>query len=105
LAGTVGGAYLGGFGGGAGLAAGTAFGKCWIARAIYGETSNEWVLARHWIFDKWSGKIANIVQSLYVKYGEGFAEIVKGNNTLKAILKPLFDVAVTNGAKSILGRT
>ena len=97
IAGTALGAYTGGLGFGLGSKKG-----CWIARAIYGDTSTEWVLARHYIFNKWQGAIANIVRSLYSKYGERVAEIVKTNKLLKAILKPLFDRAVYNGANSIL---
>lgn len=103
------GSFLGGIvGTGLGAAAGGfgfAKGGCWIARSIYGNTSVEWILARHWIFERWSGKIADMVKTLYLEYGERFAKKVKESKILKAILKPLFDIAVMNGARSLLGRT
>jgi len=85
-------------------AAGSFFGFCWIARTIYGTESIEWLLARLWIADEWKGKFADMVRFLYVKYGERLALYIEKNNWLKRLLKPLFDIAVYNGAGRILGR-
>ncbi|HEX7162139.1 MAG TPA: hypothetical protein VF223_13000 [Trebonia sp.] len=74
-----------------------AFALCWVARAIYGEDDPRWRYARHFIFNIWSGPVARMVQRLYCRYGRQVAPYVKRSRVLKALLRPLFDIAVRKG--------
>lgn len=82
--------------GGAGLGAwGAAAKGCWIAEAIYGVDDPRTHLVRAWLNGPFKAtKIGSIVMKLYLKYGERIAEKVKKSKTLKAVLKPLFDMAL-----------
>jgi hypothetical protein len=67
---------------------------CWVAAAIYGDDSREFVLARRWIRDEWQGPVADVVRRLYVIVGPHAAPYVRRWPWLRSLLKPLFDVAV-----------
>jgi hypothetical protein len=62
---------------------------CWVAREVYGADNIQWVQFRDWLFNigpKW-------FKDAYLKYGEGWAEIIKRNPWTKVILRPLMDIA------------
>jgi hypothetical protein len=62
-------------------------GKCWVARAIYGENDPRWLLARYYI----SNLADSTLRDLYFEHGESLAEKVRTNPLLRAHLKPEFD--------------
>ena len=62
---------------------------CWVAREVYGADNIQWVQFRDWLFNigpKW-------FKDAYLKYGEGWAEIIKRNPWTKVILRPLMNIA------------
>jgi hypothetical protein len=62
---------------------------CWVAREVYGADNIQWVQFRDWLFNigpKW-------FKNAYLKYGEGWAEIIKRNPWTKVILRPLMNIA------------
>ena len=66
-----------------------AMGYCWVAREVYGADNIQWVQFRDWLFNigpKW-------FKDAYLKYGEGWAEIIKRNPWTKVILRPLMNIA------------
>lgn len=73
---------------------GAAMSACWIADAIYGAHSREFWLARHFIFNRWQGGLADTVRSLYMKIGRPVAWMVRHVPGVRQALKPLFDMAV-----------
>jgi hypothetical protein len=70
------------------LAGGGAF--CWIARAIYGDSSIEAELAQRWIADEWRGPVAILSRFLYRTFGQ---RVATWPWALR-LLRPWFDVAV-----------
>lgn len=76
---------------GAGAAA---YGACWVARALYGEDSEEFHLARKWIFVLWEGSLAKTVRDLYIKNGTEIALLVEKYPEIRKLVKPYFDKAV-----------
>lgn len=72
--------------------ASSAAGGCWVAHAIYGP-GIEWLLARHYIFEVWQGRMANATRAVYQRVGPRLAR----HRRLCLMLKPLFDVAVRRG--------
>ena len=74
---------------GQGIGAATAGFGCWVAREVYGADNIQWVQFRDWLFNigpKW-------FKDAYLKYGEGWAEIIKRNPWTKVILRPLMNIA------------
>lgn len=72
-------------------------GYCWIAAAIYGEGTEEFKAARRFIFARWDGLLARLGRRAYRKYGQQVAWAVKHIPGVRALLKPLFDIAVRRG--------
>lgn len=67
---------------------------CWIAAALYGAGTPEFLDAREWIMERWTGRLANLVRRFYLRFGERLAPQVAAHAWLRAVLKPLFDLAV-----------
>ena len=87
-------ALTGGIGTGLGKGIGGLFG-CWIAEAIYGVDDLRTHLVRAWLNGPFKQtKFGSVVMKLYMKYGERIAERVKKSKALKAVLKPVFDMAL-----------
>jgi hypothetical protein len=74
---------------------------CWVAEAIYGKDSEEFIAARHWIRDAWKGPLADKVRSTYLKIGPWLAGEVRKSAPLREALKPLFDLAVFKGREAL----
>jgi len=73
----------------AGMAASGAV-ACWVAREVYGTKDNKWKLFRHWLLNigpKW-------FRNIYLKYGQRFAQWLKGKNTLKKLIGRWMDSKV-----------
>jgi hypothetical protein len=85
-----------------GSAAGIAgmIGMCWIAKAIYGEGSDEFFAARHYIFNVWRGRLAHFVRRLYLKVGPW----IGARPSVARLFKPLFDIAVRRGKADLYDR-
>jgi hypothetical protein len=73
---------------------------CWVAKAIYGDGTDEFLAARHWIMFAWKGRTANAVRWLYKRYGQRVAT----RPWACRMLKPLFDVAVRKGKEDLYSR-
>lgn len=67
-----------------------AFAMCWVAEAIYGRGSEEHLLAREWIGQRWQGPVAAVVRWAYRRWGRWAAK----QAWLLPWLTPLFDMAV-----------
>lgn len=93
------GGVLGGAAQGFGEGFGTALGGtvCWVAEAIYGPGSPEFWAAWRFINERWTGRAADYVRAVYRRYGQRLAYYVRRSRVLRAVLKPLFDVAVRRG--------
>lgn len=100
---SLGGAAMGGAGAAGGL--GKLFG-CWIAEAIYGVDDLRTHLVRAWLNGSFKQtKFGSVVMKLYMKYGERIAEQVKKSKALKAVLKPVFDMALYCAIKDAVKKT
>ena len=80
------GAIFGGLLGGAGAF----FGKCWVAREVYGEYNPKWIEFREWLTNeapRWFDK-------LYVNYGERFAKFISNKPRLKLIIRNWMDTRI-----------
>ena len=60
---------------------------CWVAREVYCADNPKWLQFREYLFSKAPAWLLNA----YMKHGEKFAEVVKRNSWIKAILRPLID--------------
>jgi hypothetical protein len=60
---------------------------CWVAREVYGADDPKWLQFREYLLSKAPAWLLNA----YIKHGEKFAEVVKRNSWIKAILRPLMD--------------
>jgi len=67
---------------------------CWIAHAIYGETT-EFLRAYEWINFGWKGRAADLTRSVYRLIGPTLSKYP----LLCRPLKPLFDIAVRKGGE------
>lgn len=78
------GGILGGIFGGLGQLGGAAITRyCWVAREVFGQTNPEWLAFREWLFTyapKW-------LRTLYIKYGERFAEWIRNKPLTKAVIR------------------
>ncbi len=92
---------LGRFGSAGGAGAGIP-GFCWVAAAIYGDRSPEFVCAWLWLNHGWQGRIAEMVRSVYGYLGPRLAPHIARHRWLRWALRPLFDVAVRRGAAVLL---
>lgn len=81
---------FGGFGGSGG-------GPCWVAAAIYGDESPEFLAARRFVVERWQGRIANAVRWLYLRIGPWLGQKTRQHSTLRRLFRPLFDIAVRKG--------
>jgi len=90
----------GGTGGGLGVIAGL----CWVAAAIYGRSSPEFICAWLWLNYGWQGRIAEVVRRLYRSVGPRLASHVTRHAWLRSALRPLFDMAVRRGAAFLARR-
>ena len=79
------------------VAGGITGGYCVIAAALYGFGTPKFRRARRFIFDQWQGGVADIVRSLYRRYGQAVAWAVEHVPGVRAALTPLFDLAVARG--------
>jgi len=87
MIGGIAGGALGGLGAAAGGAGG--FGKlfCWVAREVYGEQDERWLLFRTWLLSvapRWFYR-------LYIKHGERFAEWIANKPVLKLAIRKWMD--------------
>jgi hypothetical protein len=74
---------------GAGMAAG-----CWIAEAVYGADDSRVPVIRWYLNFVWGNTaFGSVVMALYRKYGQRIAPVVKRSRVLKALFRPLFDLA------------
>jgi hypothetical protein len=68
------------------------FGKCWVAREVYGKQDIRWLIFRTWLkyeAPKWLDK-------LYEKHGENFAEFISDKPALKWVVRKFMDKVVAN---------
>jgi len=86
-----------------GIAAGAGLAFCWIAAELYGYGSEDFWMARHWIFKGWKGRLADICRKLYLRYGHGAGLFMRHRPWLKRLVRPLFDLAVSKGRTDYYG--
>lgn len=81
-------AITGAIAGAAGSAiGGIGMGKCWVAREVYGINNPRWLLFREWML-----KDAPVwFRTLYITFGERFAEWIKDKPILKRIVRRFMD--------------
>src|SRR2546425_4099511 len=97
----------GGLTGGIGANLGKSVGRsnpCWCAAEVFNGWDDPRVaLARWWIFDVWAKNsvVGNIVSRVYRKIGKQTAWLAHRFNTLKRVLKVLFDRALSEARKAI----
>ena len=68
------------------------FGVCWVAREVYGVANPAWLVFRQWLLNdapQW-------LLSLYMTYGERFAEWIHDKPRLKAVIKYFMDQITGN---------
>jgi hypothetical protein len=92
-------AALGGLGAAAGGWASGGFkmpGGCWIAEAIYGPQDLRTHLVREWLNTTFVLRPAGrVVMQFYMRFGQRIASVVSRSRALKAVLRPLFDRALS----------
>jgi alpha-tubulin suppressor-like RCC1 family protein len=64
--------------------------SCWVARAVYGEDSVEWVVFRAWLLED----APTWLRSIYLRFGEAFSKVVEKSGLLRRALKNLMDRAI-----------
>lgn len=64
--------------------------SCWVARAVYGLESVDWVVFRDWLLSESPA----ILRWSYLKFGESFSKLVSKSKWLKRILKSVMDLVV-----------
>jgi len=75
--------------------------KCWVVRAIYGDTDPRVAILRFYIFyGGWNGIIARTFASLYLRFGERVAKVVKRNRAVRATMRILFDYLLRRAERS-----
>lgn len=80
----------------AGQGAGLALG-CWIAMAIYGDDDPRTYLVRAYLNGPFcESLLGRIVMTIYLSIGRQLAWFVRRSKSLKALLKPLFDMALAS---------
>jgi hypothetical protein len=72
---------------------------CYTALELYG-ISPELMYARWWIGYAWKGRTANVVRAVYGRYSIQLAHAVRRSKLLRALAKPLFDIAVRKGKEA-----
>lgn len=75
---------------------------CWIAEVIYGENDNRTHLLRKWLVEKFSkGFFGGFVVAQYIRFGERIAQRARRSRMLRLLLKPIFDLALTQAERWI----
>jgi hypothetical protein len=71
---------------------------CWVAAALYGGWDDPRTIdVRRWLNTEFVKRpIGRVVMKLYLRFGERVAELVKRSAMVRAILRPLFDLALRN---------
>ena len=73
---------------------------CWIAEAIYGVDDPRTHTVRAWLNGPFRETVVgSLVMDLYLTVGQQVAWVARRSSTLRAILKPLFDVALRKATK------
>lgn len=75
-------AILGSIFGAAGKAGSAAIAACWVAREVYGTSTNRWMMFRHYLLTK----APKLFRMLYLKYGPRFASFISDKPRLKALI-------------------
>lgn len=76
--------------GAAGSVAGAAA-MCWVAEAVYGVDDYRTHAARFAVMNEWpKHPVTRVLRSLYAKYGQRFAEVVKGSPVLRLVMRVPF---------------
>lgn len=84
--------------GGLGALGSSAITKCWVARAVYGETSWEAEYIRLWLADRARKQFSyRAIDYLYGVFGRAVAVLVKRYRPLKLAFKCLMDKVLPNG--------
>lgn len=70
---------------------------CWIAEAIYGPNDIRTHLVREWLNVEFATRrFGRHVMAFYLRFGQRIAKVVKRSRFLSAVLKPLFDCALSS---------
>jgi hypothetical protein len=75
------------WGGGMEAAMSMMAGWCWVAREVYGADNPRWLMFREWMLND----SPNWLFKLYTKFGERFANWLKGNAWLKPAIRKFMD--------------
>ena len=70
---------------------------CWVARLVYGEDNPRWMVFRDWLLNE----SPSWFRSLYIKYGERFANSIKDMPLAKSIVKSMMDIIVRKRYKNM----
>jgi hypothetical protein len=82
--------------GAAGVAAGFTP-HCWIAEAIYGVDDPRTHLVREWLTAEFAlTPFGRTVMNLYRRFGQRVASVARKSRVLRALLRPIFDRALSN---------
>src|SRR5262249_2540931 len=83
-------------GGAATVGAGFTPKGCWIAEAIYGVDDIRTHMVRAWLNEEFSLRpVGKYVMKFYHRFGQRIAAFVKKSRFLAAVLRPLFDAALS----------
>jgi hypothetical protein len=72
---------------GGGSVIGSLFGKCWVAREVYGENNPRWIEFRTWLLTR----SPNWFHNLYIKYGPRFAQFISNKPKMKRAIRLWMD--------------
>ena len=72
---------------GGGSVIGSLFGKCWVAREVYGENNPRWIEFRTWLLTR----SPNWFHDLYTKYGSRFAKFISNKPKIKRAIRLWMD--------------
>jgi len=101
--GTLGGSFLGNaglFATGGLLGPAQAAGACWIAEAVYGVHDSRTTMARHYVNTS-PHPFMSVVRFVYRLVGKPVAAVVRRSRLLRGLFKPVFDIAVRKGLRSL----
>ena len=65
---------------------------CWVARKVYGEDNEKWIIYREWMTTQAPKWFLN----LYIKYGERFAEWIDDKPFVQKIIRKWMDKRIDN---------
>jgi hypothetical protein len=84
------------------LTAATHFAGCWIAEAIYGVDDPRTYAVRAYLNgDFRKTRVGDFIMRLYLRFGERIAAVVRKSSTLRMILRPLFDAALSRALEPL----